>query len=67
MASGGMIYTSFHYDQFRNSRNIKINTSTICDTVMLELLMGKIYEICRCDGTGGTKFHKDRFRRQILI
>jgi hypothetical protein len=60
-------YTSkFNKDWFGYWCNIKVITSTIWETAVLVLLMGRIYDVRRWDDFRwhdiNTKFHNDRFR-----
>jgi hypothetical protein len=61
----------FTYDVLQNSSNIKNNTSTIWEAVMLVLLMEMIYEMCCWDGLRWhdiyTDFHDDQFSHSHTI
>jgi hypothetical protein len=41
------IHTKFNVDWFRHSSNIKVKTATICESAVLVLLTGGIYEVRR--------------------
>jgi hypothetical protein len=43
------MHTKFYENCFGHSGNIKVITSTILEAVVLALLMGRIYDVCRCD------------------
>jgi hypothetical protein len=58
--------TKFKENRYRRSSNIKVLLpSDIWEAVMLVLLIGRIYELHRCDGLRchvDTEFHTDWFR-----
>jgi hypothetical protein len=39
------IYSKFHENRFGHLSNITVTTATICEDVMLVLLMGRIYDL----------------------
>jgi hypothetical protein len=69
MEYGGII--KFHDDPFSHSSTIKIIASKIWEAAMLVLLMGGIYEVCRCDNNWlhdiHPKFHENLYRRSSNI
>jgi hypothetical protein len=63
--------TTFQDDRYRHLNNIIVITSKILEAVMLVLLIKRIYEVRRWDGSmwhdTHTKFHEDWYRHSSNI